>query len=92
VRVDLNRYCVYTHSVDGEVFYIGKGVASRPFCTDGRNSCWYAIVSKAKGFDVDILRWFDTNDEACRWERRMIEEYKPVANLKCLRKFEKTKH
>ncbi len=82
MRIESSRVCVYTHSIDGIVFYVGKGVCYRPFEASRRNERWSAAVEAAGGiFDVDILGWFGTDQEACTRELQEIQSRKPSANL-----------
>jgi len=82
MRIEKGRVCVYTHSVDGIVFYVGKGVCYRPFETSRRNKLWGDAVEKSGGvFDVDILGWFDNDQQARSRELQEIQSRKPTANL-----------
>ena len=81
MRVYLNKKCVYSHSVDGSRFYIGKGDIHRPYDPRGRNKIWKEIVSASGYFDVDILTWVDTDKEAKIREAELIAEFKPIANI-----------
>lgn len=46
----VNKFYVYTHSVDGIVFYVGKGTATRYKSKSFRNKIWHNIV-EYYGFD-----------------------------------------
>lgn len=80
IKVESEKFCVYVHRSDGEIFYIGMGSASRAFEKAGRTSIWKAIVAKAGKYDVEILAWFDSEDLASKEEKRLIQENKPIAN------------
>ena len=56
-------FYVYTHKRKdtGAIFYVGKGKDKRSHSKRNRNTHWYNITNKAKGFDVDIV--YTTNDE-----------------------------
>ena len=79
VRIEPGKVCVYTHSISGTVFYVGKGTAGRPFATTGRTHLWRNAVSN-RSFDVDIIGWFDTDREAQNREREEIRELNPIVN------------
>ena len=79
-------WCVYTHSVDGEVFYVGMGNGDRPFAgasnagTSARNELWHAVVARRGGFDVSILKWFGSRKAALSYEKKMIALFNPSCN------------
>ena len=78
-----STHCVYTHSLDGVVFYVGHGTFERPYVRGKRNKAWSAMVRGNGGlFQVEIERCFETLSEAVDLERRLIEYYKPAANPK----------
>lgn len=86
-RFTYKKYCVYSHSVDGEIFYIGCGTLLRPLILSGggssysgRNRFWEDVVTKHGYFDVTILHWFDSKREAIAREKELISEHKPVGN------------
>jgi hypothetical protein len=88
-RFTYKKYCVYSHSVDGEIFYIGCGTLLRPLVLSGggssysgRNRFWEDVVTKYGYFDLKILDWFDSKQEAVAREKELISEYKPVGNPK----------
>ena len=66
---------VYAHykATTGEIFYIGKGLAKarRAYSRHGRNKHWHNIVAK-HGLSVEILAYWDTNEEACEHEKFLI--------------------
>jgi excisionase family DNA binding protein len=81
LKINLGKYCVYTHSIDGVVFYVGKGSSHRPIQFYGRSSWWRDVVDAAGGvFDVEIIAWFDSEKEALRFEKKKIKTLKPKAN------------
>jgi len=85
MRVSLSQpYCVYHHSLDGTVFYVGMGRLSRSL--EGttyrrRNSKWGEIVSKRGYFDTAIVRQFADKISATRFEVAEIERLHPEANF-----------
>lgn len=74
------RFCVYTHSVEGKVFYVGAGVPSRPYTDIDRNPTWARIVQEHGYFDVDIVNWFASKASAFRFEKTEITRLRPEAN------------
>lgn len=74
-----NKYCVYTHSFDGRVVYVGKGRATRPFETHLRGSAWKKFF-KGKAVEVTIAKWFSNEADAKKHESELIEELNPVLN------------
>lgn len=81
MRITIGQVCVYTHSIQGKVFYVGKGISSRPFETSRRGERWHNIVSEAGHFDVEVIAWFDSDQDARLQEAQDIAKYKPEANL-----------
>lgn len=76
------KFCVYTHSIDGNVFYVGLGSSGRAFSGGGRNQLWDRMVSDAGGtFSVEILAWFDSKRDAMSREKTEIQTRKPVTNM-----------
>lgn len=47
---------VYLHrkKTDGEIFYVGYGIKSRPFTKGKRNRHWWAVVNK-HGYEVEVI-------------------------------------
>lgn len=80
VRMEPAKYCLYQHSSDGVVFYVGVGVSTRPFERIKRNALWDAFVAAAGAFDVMILQWSDNRLELLRAEAAAIGEHKPACN------------
>ena len=70
-------YCVYTHlRPDDTIFYVGKGVPTRPHRKDGRNSVWVAEVEKHGAHTVNIVKSNLTEKEAFDIEVRLIKRLK----------------
>lgn len=68
-------FCVYFHArPDGSVFYVGKGVSSRPYRRTGRNMTWQAEVAKIGTFSVQIVESGLTEEEAFAKEVELISE------------------
>ena len=67
-------YCVYTHlRPDDSVFYVGKGIPSRPHRADGRNSQWKAEVQLHGSYSVNIVKSNLTEQEALDSEVKLIK-------------------
>lgn len=84
-KLETSLFCVYSHSVNGEIFYIGHGTLTHPFCLSGpsgnmRGGTWSSIVSKHGYFDLAILEIFPTKKEAAARERELTRLHKPAAN------------
>lgn len=76
------RYQVYSHSIDGEVFYVGKGMDSRPLSGESRNATWQRIVASNAGrFEVQILSRHTSDQAASAEEHALIRRLRPSANL-----------
>lgn len=74
VRTD---YCVYTHlRPDDSVFYVGKGIPTRPYRKDGRNSAWNTEVKTNGTYVVNIVKDNLTEQEAFAVEVRLIKKLK----------------
>jgi hypothetical protein len=75
------RFCVYLHSYNSLVFYVGKGKPYRPFETSRRNHKWTEFVSSIDAYDVEIVLWTNDAEEAQLTEARLIRELAPPCNL-----------
>jgi hypothetical protein len=74
-----NDYCVYIHTrPDGSVFYVGKGVPSRPYRRSGRNMTWKAEVEKVGNFIVKIIESGLTEEQAFAKEIELIAEFREI--------------
>lgn len=79
------RFCVYFHknSNTGEIFYIGKGNAKRPYMTSSRGQAWkdYLTINNCT-FEVEIYREGLTSTEALHLEETLIQsgEYPNIIN------------
>ncbi len=82
MRILTNKFCVYTHDIDGVIFYVGKGKSYRPFDALSRSDVWKNHVQLNGGeFNVNIIRWYKKENAALSCERRLISKYKPNCNL-----------
>ena len=68
---------VYIHFTKDELkpFYIGKGIGNRRNKTNSRNRWWKFVVAK-HGFVSDILKEFDTNEDALVYEVETIKFFR----------------
>ena len=74
------KYCVYQHFMDGDLIYIGCGLAHRPFSAESRNSYWRDDTC-GNSIDVVIVAWFESKAKAERLEKSMILKLHPSANI-----------
>ena len=74
---------VYTHSINGVVFYVGCGIKSRPYSKHNRNKKWTSLVKANNGiFNVNICSTHKNKDEALTEESRLIRLIYPDCNIK----------
>lgn len=73
-------YYVYTHSINGKVFYVGKGRGNRAYQTRSRNRHWHNVVNKYGQPTIEIVKDNLTNDESYELEKTLIKEY-GISNL-----------
>jgi hypothetical protein len=75
-------YKVYVHQKksDGRIFYVGKGRRWRENQKCNRNRHWHNVVNK-HGFTVSVVASNLTNEDACNFERILIEKLKETDNL-----------
>jgi hypothetical protein len=72
--------CVYLHSVNGEVFYVGAGTLSRPFATTARNKKWAARVHAVGTYDISVAL-ISTDQTLIRdTEQALIQKFRPLCN------------
>lgn len=69
---------------DMTVFYVGIGKRNRPYQSDNRNQYWHNIVNSV-GYHVEVIKEFDSWQEAADWERFLIAIYgKRICGDGCL--------
>lgn len=79
------KYYVYKWFIEStnEVFYIGKGSENRYKDISRRNQIfkqeYYNVFSDCKS---EIIKYFDTEDEAFQYEKEMIAYYKSIGQAK----------
>ena len=67
----MNKYYVYSHSILGKVFYIGKGTGKRAWATSNRSKAWLNMTEE-KSFEVNIVADNLSNSETCELEHNLI--------------------
>ncbi|AZU60114.1 hypothetical protein [Neobacillus mesonae] len=73
------KYYVYTHTLDGEIIYCGKGCRSRAVRFTFRSKLWNEIVGEnSDRIKVDIVQWFDSEEDAFDFETKLTALYKSV--------------
>ena len=80
---EYTTYYVYTHSINGDVFYVGsnwsKGNQERAYETNGRPEKWHEFVNANNmEYEVRIVSRHTSSIEAHRAEYKMIEEYHDI--------------
>ena len=74
-------YCVYTHSVQNKLVYVGHGTLKRPFYFHNRSLCWNkAIWPHHFEIQVSILKIFDSKKVAAAYEKKLIRMLNPPGN------------
>lgn len=81
MTVELGKVCVYSHWSGDELVYIGKGVPSRPYEFFARSEKWKSFFKDKKNINIKILGWFESDDEAKKFERKLIRERQPKCNI-----------
>lgn len=67
-------YYTYCHSSPtGEVFYIGKGIEDRAYSFNDRSSDWKRAIKHHGGLQIEILAYWDTEEEAFNHEELLID-------------------
>lgn len=75
------KYCTYTHSINGFVFYVGHGTFNRPYEKGrrgkDRNELWFDIVEENNWqYDIKIVFESNNKEECLNEEIRLTEFYK----------------
>ncbi len=76
-----NKYYVYSHTLNGQVVYIGKGTNERAFNVKARNQAWNKALTKKDHFNIDIIQWFDDEADALSFERDLQRLVKPSCDF-----------
>ena len=66
---------IHTRNDTGLIFYVGKGSAQRAYSRYNRNNLWHKIVKK-HGYTVQILSYWQTEQEAFEEEKKLIKKYR----------------
>lgn len=78
----MNKYYIYTHSFNGNIFYVGKGSGNRAFSTKNRSKSWNSFVKDIDGnFKIEIVKYNLSEDEAYALESQLIAENPHVLNI-----------
>ena len=72
---------VYSHSMNGRLIYLGMGGPLRPFSNSDRNDLWYRHAGDIRSLTICILRRFKSRSAAAAYERNLIAQFQPVANI-----------
>jgi hypothetical protein len=75
------KHYTYLHrrADTNKVFYIGKGQNRRAWTKRGRNKFWNSIVKGCKGFNVEIIARWDTEEQALDHEIFLIWCFKQIS-------------
>jgi len=78
------KFYVYVHrrADTGEVFYIGKGSGRRAWATQYRTDYWRRVKDKY-GIVIEILEWFDKEEDAFRNEKSLIAQHRAMGARIC---------
>lgn len=68
----MKEYYIYTHTTNGEIFYVGMGIGNRLNDLRLRNTGWYEIVNQY-GFESEVIENNLTQDEAYEREKFHIK-------------------
>lgn len=81
---DNDKFYVYGHfnSVNNECFYIGKGCGGRAWKIDGRNELWDKYVELNGNYEARLLICDISEEEAFMIERVLIEQRRPITNIR----------
>ena len=71
----MKEYYVYIHSVNGKVFYVGKGKGRRAYKTTSRNKHWWKVVNESNNYQIDIISTDLDEDSAYQLEGKLIKHY-----------------
>jgi len=76
------RLCVYSHSANGQIFYVGSGEPGRrPYERHGRTPRWLSHIKRCGGYEIKIHAWADNRAEVQRIEGEMIAAHNPSCNV-----------
>ena len=73
---------VYSHALDGKVFYIGAGLPQRPSNLSARNHEWLKIVGNRTGeIVITIIAKYRSRKQALDAEQDLIKQLRPRGNI-----------
>ena len=74
----MKTFYTYLHcKPDGSIFYVGKGMGDRATTKENRNRYWKRTENKY-GYEVKIIAYWETENEAFEHEKQLIAEYKAL--------------
>ncbi|HFK1517143.1 TPA: NUMOD3 domain-containing DNA-binding protein [Bacillus cereus] len=79
----MKKHYVYTHELYGEIIYVGKGQRYRAKEFSKRSKQWKNIVkNNVKLIKTQIVKYFETEEEAYSYEAELTEYYKRIGQCK----------
>lgn len=81
---DEKYYYVYEwfNTDTNEIFYVGKGCRNRYKSHSHRNKLFLEYVNK-HSVDVRIVKYFDIEDDAYKYEKELTDKYRSIGQCKC---------
>ena len=76
-------YTYAHHTPQGRLFYIGKGLGKRAYKKESRNQHWQNVVEKYGNPDIQILAYWETEEEALDHERLLISCFRDLGHKLC---------
>lgn len=78
------KFYIYVHrrADTGDVFYIGKGSGRRAWATQYRTEYWRRVKNKY-GIVIEILEWFEKEEDAFRHETFLIAHHRAMGARIC---------
>ncbi|PFM65851.1 hypothetical protein COJ48_04120 [Bacillus cereus] len=77
------KYYVYTHELNGEIIYVGKGSGTRATYFSNRSTLWKNIVGdNIESLNINVVKYFDDENEAYTYEEKLTSYYKSVGQCK----------
>lgn len=77
------KYCTYTHSINGIVFYVGCGTYNRPYQKGrrgkDRSHTWFEIAESVEyKYDINIILESDSREDCLKKEVELTLYYKSI--------------
>tara|TARA_R110000796_G_C14305119_1_gene405813 strand:+ start:162 stop:599 length:438 start_codon:yes stop_codon:yes gene_type:complete len=79
----MEKYYVYKHTDRGKVVYIGMGTKDRAWVVHKRSDQHKRFMIQLFHNDIlsiKVLKYFDNKKDALKYERQLINKYKPKFN------------